>query len=56
MDRFLDWSVALGMLKLDEPKSASQKFVEIARSYVRHYDYLNFLAELEKANLKIVEK
>lgn len=51
-----DAFVALGMLKLDEPKSAWEKFNAIARDWVDPLEMGEFFSDIEKAGLKIVEK
>ena len=53
---FVDMAVALGMLKLEEPKSAWTKFNEIVNDWVDPVEQGKFFSDMEKAGLKIVEK
>lgn len=46
----------LGMLKLDEPKSAQQKLDEILVAYLGASDLHSLRNEMDGAGLKIVEK
>lgn len=58
-ESYVDAFVALGMLKLDEPKSAQQKLDALFSLYRLEDARLKmheFLAYLDEAGLKIVEK
>lgn len=55
--RHIDVLVALGMLKLDEPETADQKFRKIVIDRGFHDSHpLAFLRDMDAAGLKIVEK
>jgi hypothetical protein len=63
MANSLDWSerwintfAALGVLKLDEPKSVEQRSTEIMLAHASGHVVTDILLDLERANLKIVEK
>ena len=55
-ENFVNCLVALGMLKLDEPKSAKQKFNDAAVKYVNPDRWIEFLSEIDRFGLKIIEK
>lgn len=48
--------IQLGMLKLDEPKSATEQFRSAVRNIGVHLSELTVLTALDRAGLKIVEK
>ena len=52
----VDLFVALGMLKLEEPKSIEQKFKEIYAAWPYGWGAKQCLEHLEKNGLKLVEK
>lgn len=53
---FVKLAVALGLLKLDEPKSAEMRAGEIINAYVDGSETAAILMELSDADLRIVEK
>jgi hypothetical protein len=54
---FIDMALALGMLKLDEPKSAEQKLKEhLTADGYGAYAADSFIRGIDSAGLKIVEK
>lgn len=53
----IDFYVAAGMLKLDEPKSAEERFIELSIHQGRGEGFAtNVLQILDLAGLRIVEK
>jgi hypothetical protein len=56
-EQFVDALIALGMLKLDEPKSANQKARDQARNEGLSGHTMEIcLGAIERAGLRIVEK
>jgi hypothetical protein len=55
-EAWIDRFVALGMLKLDEPKSAAQKFADIAYEVCGAAGYAKLWERFEKAGIRVVEK
>ncbi len=52
----VDVLAALDLLKLDEPKSAWEKFNQIARDWIDRESMGEFFTDIERAGLKITEK
>ncbi len=55
-DAWLNCWVTLGMLKLDEPESAEQKFRTELAAYLTPQDIRSLMGWMEVVGLKIVEK